>query len=146
MTDSWQKSGTTWKSQGILCKLFLVREKKSGNFEFCVCKKKMNKNNKKGYFKEEWLDKDNFPAFLPWLVKGKVSTKAKCKFCQKTIELSNIGFKLFEVTKVAKKYSSFRQQLMLFQIFNNSSTVNPSECPDDSANIKSVQSSGQGLC
>ena len=32
----------------------------------------MNKNDKND--KEEWLDKDNFPEFLPWLVKGKVST------------------------------------------------------------------------
>ena len=122
----------------------------------------MNKNNKKAYFKEEWLGKDNFPEFLPWLVKGKVSTQAKCKLstqakcklCQKTIELNLIwGFKLFAKSpKWQKTYSSFRQQLTLFQIFNNSSTVNPnnpstvnpinsstvnpSECPDDSANIK----------
>ena len=40
----------------------------------------MNKNNKKAYFKEEWLGKDNFPEFLPWLVKGKMSTQAKNVF------------------------------------------------------------------
>ena len=41
---------------------------------------------KKAYFKEEWLDKDNFPEFLPWLVyKGKVSTLGAETFASRKI-------------------------------------------------------------
>ncbi len=45
-------------------------------------------------FNHCWLLPAQFPAFHPWLERDSSSTKnAKCSFCHKTIELSNMGKK-----------------------------------------------------
>ena len=40
------------------------------------------------FFQQDWL---TIPQFKDWLSAGKESTKAYCKRCSKTFELSNMG-------------------------------------------------------
>ena len=44
---------------------------------------------KQTYFNKEWLEDPDFKLWLKEVPTNR--TKAKCKFCQKTIELSNMG-------------------------------------------------------
>ena len=63
----------------------------------------------KTYFQQDLL---TIPQFKDWLSAGKESTKAYCKSCSKTFELSNMEIQAVE-SHAAGKFSLFLSCIML---------------------------------
>ena len=57
----------------------------------------------KTYFQQDWL---TIPQFKDWLSTGKESTKAYCKRCSKTFEVSNMGIQAVK-SHAAGKFTLF---------------------------------------
>ena len=47
--------------------------------------------SKKTYFNHEWEDHGKFPEFAKWISPGKEKCTFKCKFCNVTLQLGNMG-------------------------------------------------------
>lgn len=86
---------------------------------------------KQKYFIDDWLQDDLFKV---WLAKDKDNTKARCKICHKTLELSTSGRSaLTDHAKGAKHLAAVKKVTTFFQpkLHKTGQTVSY-RCPSDS--------------
>ena len=65
----------------------------------------------KTYFQDSWLEIDEFKE---WISRPSLNTQAKCKRCQKTIELSNMGVQALRSHAAGKKHKEITQRVSTF--------------------------------
>ncbi|XP_065641075.1 uncharacterized protein LOC124818972 [Hydra vulgaris] len=103
----------------------------------------MNKIEKKAYFKEEWLNKGIYPHFDSWLMKGKNNTQARCKLCNKIIELSNMGIQAIKSHEKGKNHVSVASNFSCFFKSSGSKNTNSPNSVEES-NLKTTDSFSTG--
>jgi len=90
-------------------------------------------SKEKTYFQDSWLENDDFKD---WLVKANEKTKAKCKRCRKTFQLSNMGVQALISHATGKKHKDLSQKVATFFKVNQSS-----EKTDSSGSVQTKVSS-----
>ena len=74
-------------------------------------KKKEKKNERSGILSKDWLED---PDFKNWLVSCTNNTQARCKLCQKTFNLSNMGRKALVSHVSGKKHKLHDSRVQRF--------------------------------
>ena len=97
-------------------------------------------SSKLSFFNEDWLDSKIYPEFAKCLVKAEDRTHARCRVCQKSFELSNMGVQALRSHQRGKKHALKSASIACF--FTKSADSN--DATSEGASKSTLQPTSKG--